>query len=127
MVARLTTGELAVVTRPGTEDTSRPWVRIARDADGNALDGEEVNLRQVDSHTKEYARSMLMEVDPTVYGINPVSHLEGKPTDPRHSTKADAGTADATATDDPSINFSKMCHHNWPRSARRSSKRMRRH
>ena len=101
MVARLTTGELAVVTRPGTEDTSRPWVRIVRDADGNALDGEEVNLREVDSDTNEYARSILMEVDPTVYGINPVSHLEGKRADPRHSTKADAGTADATATDDP--------------------------
>jgi signal transduction histidine kinase/response regulator RpfG family c-di-GMP phosphodiesterase/HPt (histidine-containing phosphotransfer) domain-containing protein len=101
MVARLTTGELAVVTRPRTEDTSRPWVRIVRDADGNAVDGEEANLHQVDSHTKEYVRSILMEVDPTVYGINPASHLEDKPADPRHRTKADAGTADATATDDP--------------------------
>ncbi len=124
MVARLTTAELAVVTRPGTEDTSRPWVRIVRDADGNALDGEEVNLREVDLDTNEYTRSILMEVDPTVYGINPVSHLEGKRADPRQPAtpvrsdgpqviqehwlrpvqehlRADAGTEDTVAADEP--------------------------
>jgi len=124
MVAHLTTGEIAVVTRPGTEDASRPWVRIVRDADGNTLDGEEINLREVDPDTKEYTRSILIEVDPTVYGIDPVMHLEGKRVDPTHISKparpeepqgihthwlmqghgpatAGSGTADAVALNEP--------------------------
>jgi HPt (histidine-containing phosphotransfer) domain-containing protein len=84
MVAHLTTGEIAVVTRPGTEDASRPWVRVVRDADGNTLDGEEINLGERDPDTKEYTRSVLIEVDPTVYGIDPVMHLYGMHPGPRH-------------------------------------------
>ncbi|MEA3509224.1 MAG: HD-GYP domain-containing protein [candidate division NC10 bacterium] len=63
-VVRLTTGETALVTRPGTEDTARPWVRIAQDQEGKTFEGEEVNLMEWDTEAENYIRSILGPVDP---------------------------------------------------------------
>ncbi|MFQ5881261.1 MAG: HD-GYP domain-containing protein [Candidatus Methylomirabilales bacterium] len=69
-VVRLTTGEIGVVTRPGTEDVSRPWVRIIQDREGNPVDGEEVNLMEWDPEAEDYTRSILVTVDPALRGID---------------------------------------------------------
>ncbi|MFQ5657101.1 MAG: HD-GYP domain-containing protein, partial [Candidatus Methylomirabilales bacterium] len=63
-VVRLTTGETALVIRPGVEDTARPWVRIAQDQEGNSMEGEEINLMDWDTEAENYTRSILGPVDP---------------------------------------------------------------
>jgi putative nucleotidyltransferase with HDIG domain len=67
---RLSTGEIGVVTRPGTEDSARPWVRIIQDREGNRVDGGEVNLMEWDPEAGDYLRSILVAVDPTLRGID---------------------------------------------------------
>ena len=62
-VVQLTTGETALVTRPGVEDTARPWVRIARDQEGIDFEGEEVNLMDWDTEAENYTRSITGLVD----------------------------------------------------------------
>lgn len=69
-VVRLTTGEIAVVTRPGGEDTSRPWTQIVRDREGKSVEGPEVNLMEWDSEAGDYARSIVIALDPTARGID---------------------------------------------------------
>lgn len=66
---RLTTGEIAVVTRPGTEDSARPWVRIIQDRAGHPIEGGEVDLMEWDPEAGDYLRSILVAVDPTLRGI----------------------------------------------------------
>jgi len=71
---RLTTGEIGVVTRPGTEDTARPWVRIIQDRERNRVDGGEVSLMEWDPEAGDYLRSILVAVDPTFRDID-VTHV----------------------------------------------------
>ncbi|MFQ5848461.1 MAG: HD-GYP domain-containing protein [Candidatus Methylomirabilales bacterium] len=65
-VVRLTTEEIGVVTRPETEDTARPWVRIVRDREGNVVDGAEVSLMEWDPQAEDYARSIVIACDPAI-------------------------------------------------------------
>ncbi|MFQ5839596.1 MAG: HD-GYP domain-containing protein [Candidatus Methylomirabilales bacterium] len=70
-LVRLDTGELALVTRPGSDDTSRPWVRILQNADGQVpQDPTEVSLLEMDPAAGGYTRSILVAVDPAAYGID---------------------------------------------------------
>ncbi len=76
---RLTTGEIGVVTRPGSEDSSRPWVRIVQDGEGKSLDdGDEVNLMEWDSEGEDYARSIVIALDPTIRRIDVAKVLQEK-------------------------------------------------
>ncbi|MCH7896049.1 MAG: HD-GYP domain-containing protein [Candidatus Methylomirabilales bacterium] len=75
---RLTSAEIAVVTRPGTEDTSRPWVRIVQDQEGKAVDGDEISLMEWDSEGEDYARSIVIAFDPVIRRIDVPAVLQGK-------------------------------------------------
>lgn len=76
---RLTTGEIGVVTRPGSEDSSRPWVRIVQDPEGKAVEaGEEISLMEWDSEGEDYARSILIALDPTIRRIDVAKVLQEK-------------------------------------------------
>lgn len=69
-LVRLNTRELAVVLRP-QEDPSRPLVRLVADADGAPLQGGgEIDLLEKDPITKDYARSILIPVDPSSKNID---------------------------------------------------------
>ncbi len=67
---RLTTGEIGVVTRPGSEDVSRPWVQIVHDREGNAVDREQVSLMEWDPLAEDYARSIVIAIDPVIRRID---------------------------------------------------------
>ena len=73
---RLTTGEIGVVTRPGGEDAARPWVRIVHDREGKAVDGEEVNLMEWDPQGEDYARTIVIALDPTIRRIDVAKVLQ---------------------------------------------------
>jgi len=75
---RLTTDEIGVVTRPGSEDVSRPWVRIVQDREGKAVDGDEVNLMEWNPEAEDYARSIVIALDPVIRRIDVAAVLEGK-------------------------------------------------
>lgn len=77
-VVRLTTGDIAVVTRPGTEDSSRPWIRVAQDAEGNTVEGEEVSLMDWNTEAEDYTRSILVALNPAIHGIDVVKILGGE-------------------------------------------------
>jgi putative nucleotidyltransferase with HDIG domain len=81
-VVRLTTGEIGIVSRPGSEDTSRPWVRIARDREGKAVEGVEINLMEWDAEAEDYARSILIALDPAARGIDVAKILQDQETTP---------------------------------------------
>lgn len=69
-LVRLNTRELALVLRP-QEDPARPLVRLVTEADGNLVeDGPEVDLMEKNPITKDYARSILISVDPSSKGID---------------------------------------------------------
>jgi hypothetical protein len=73
---RLTTGEIGVVTRPGGEDTARPWVRIVQDREGKPVDGEEVNLMEWDPQEEDYARTIVISFDPVIRRIDVAKVLQ---------------------------------------------------
>ena len=75
---RLTTGEIGVVTRPGSEDVSRPWVRIVQDQEGKTVEGDEVNLMEWNPEAEDYACSIVIALDPVVRRIDVAAVLEGK-------------------------------------------------
>ena len=79
---RLTTREIAVVTRPRADDIARPWVRIVRDPEGNIKDGPEVSLMEWDAKAEDFTRSIVVAVDPAVHGINVAKVLQGKSVTP---------------------------------------------
>jgi putative nucleotidyltransferase with HDIG domain len=79
---RLTTGEIAVVTRPGGDDTSRPWVRIVQDREGRAVEGEDVSLMEWDPDAEDYARSIVIAFDPVIRRIDVAKVLQGKDVKP---------------------------------------------
>jgi len=73
---RLTTGEIGVVTRPGGEDAVRPWVRIVQDREGKTVEGEEVNLMEWDPQGEDYARTIVIALDPTIRRIDVAKVLQ---------------------------------------------------
>ncbi len=75
---RLTTGEIGVVTRPGTEDVARPWVRIVQDGEGKPVDGDEVNLMEWDTQAEDYARTIVIAFDPVIRRIDVAKVVHGK-------------------------------------------------
>lgn len=75
---RLTTREIAVVTRPRPEDIARPWVRIVLDSEGNFVDGPEVSLMEWDAKAEDFTRSIVVAVDPVVHGIDIAKVMQGK-------------------------------------------------
>ncbi len=69
-LVRLNTRELAVVVRP-QEESARPRVRLVTDADGTLLEnGEEIDLMAKSSLTRDYARSIVIPVDPSSKNID---------------------------------------------------------
>jgi len=74
---RLTTGEIGVVTRPGGEDAARPWVRIVQDREGKTVEGEEVNLMEWDPQGEDYARTIVIALDPAIRRIDVAKVLQG--------------------------------------------------
>src|SRR6476620_9537443 len=63
--------ELAVVIRTNqTGAGDRPWVKLISDVQGDAIDGPEVNLADLDDQGR-YRLSIQRLVDHTEYGINP--------------------------------------------------------
>lgn len=75
---RLTTGEIGVVTRPGGEDAARPWVRIVQDREGKTVEGDEVNLMEWDPQGEDYARTIVIALDPAIRRIDVAKVLQGK-------------------------------------------------
>ncbi len=75
---RLTSREIAVVTRPRPEEIARPWVRIVRDPEGNIADGPEVSLMEWDTEAEDFTRSIVVAVDPVIHGIDVAKVLQGK-------------------------------------------------
>ncbi|MFQ5959837.1 MAG: HD-GYP domain-containing protein [Candidatus Methylomirabilales bacterium] len=73
---RLTTGEIGVVTRPGSEDVSRPWVQIVHDQEGKAVDGEQVSLMEWDPQAEDYARTIVIAIDPVIRRIDVAKILQ---------------------------------------------------
>jgi HD-GYP domain-containing protein (c-di-GMP phosphodiesterase class II) len=73
-LVRLRTGEIAVVTRPYAPDPSRPRVKVLRAADGVDVERPyEVNLWDA---AIAATTSIERPLDPAVYGIDPLSHLQ---------------------------------------------------
>jgi putative nucleotidyltransferase with HDIG domain len=69
-LVRLSTRELAVVTQP-QEDPARPLVRLVADADGTLYeDGDQIDLLEKNPITKDYARSIVLAVDPSTKNID---------------------------------------------------------
>jgi HD-GYP domain-containing protein (c-di-GMP phosphodiesterase class II) len=63
--------ELAIVieNNPDTALLLRPRVKLITDASGNKIDGETVDLGEVDPETKKYLRTIIKVLDPDKYGI----------------------------------------------------------
>lgn len=78
-LVRLSTGELALVTRPGATDISRPLVRVLFDRSGRRLDEiVELDLMERDPATNLFRRSILMAVDPATKNIDTAKLLAGE-------------------------------------------------
>ncbi|MBI3989031.1 MAG: HD-GYP domain-containing protein, partial [candidate division NC10 bacterium] len=73
-VVRLSTGELAVVTKPNPNDSTRPMVKLLLDRAGRKLEGE-VDLMEKDEATGTFKRSILLPVDPAALNIDLTPHL----------------------------------------------------
>jgi len=67
----LNTKELGIVTETRSEVAYilRPKVRLITDKIGNKIDGEIVNLTEIDSETKEYKRIIVKSLHPHKYDI----------------------------------------------------------
>ncbi|MFZ2055302.1 MAG: HD-GYP domain-containing protein [Candidatus Aminicenantales bacterium] len=63
--------ELAVVVEnnPDTVLLLRPRVKLIADASGNKIDGEIVDLSEVDPETRKFVRTIVKVLDPDKYGI----------------------------------------------------------
>lgn len=67
----LDTGELAIVTEanPHASMSQRPTVKIISDREGRKIDGPTVDLMEIDSQTRRFARTIVKTLDPEKYGI----------------------------------------------------------
>jgi putative nucleotidyltransferase with HDIG domain len=73
-LVRLRTGEIAVVTRTYAPDPYRPRVKVLRTADGVDVERPyEINLWE---SATEQASSVERPLDPALYGIDPLTHLQ---------------------------------------------------
>jgi len=73
-LVRLKTGEIGVVMKAHAPDPYRPRVKVLRSADGVDLQRPyEVNLWEA---TEEQATSIEAPLDPALYDIDPLSHLQ---------------------------------------------------
>jgi len=73
-LVRLKTGELAVVVKAYAPDPYRPRVKVVRSADGADLQRPyEINLWEA---TDEHATAIERPLDPALYNIDPLSHLQ---------------------------------------------------
>jgi len=73
-LVRLRTGEIAVVIKPYAPDPYRPRVKVLRTADGADLErAYEINLWEAAS---AQATAIEAPLDPALYGIDPLSHLQ---------------------------------------------------
>jgi len=73
-LVRLRTGEIAVVIKPYAPDPYRPRVKVLRAADGADLERTyEINLWEAAS---AQAAAIEAPLDPALYGIDPLSHLQ---------------------------------------------------
>jgi putative nucleotidyltransferase with HDIG domain len=73
-LVRLRTGEIAVVIKPYAPDPYRPRVKVLRAADGADLERTyEINLWEAAS---AQATAIEAPLDPALYGIDPLSHLQ---------------------------------------------------
>jgi HD-GYP domain-containing protein (c-di-GMP phosphodiesterase class II) len=67
----LDTGEIGIVTEanPHASMAQRPLVKIITDKTGRKIDGEVVDLMEIDSQTRRFARSIAKTLDPEKYDI----------------------------------------------------------
>jgi len=73
-LVRLSSNEIAVVLKTHAADPYRPRVRVLRKADGADLDRPyDVNLWE---NTEEPPISIQAPLDPALYGINPLTHVQ---------------------------------------------------
>ena len=71
-VVLLNTSELAVVieTPPNPEKADRPRVKIITNPAGDEVEGEMIDLSDLNGKKEEFKRSIIKTVDPTKYKIN---------------------------------------------------------
>jgi len=73
---RLDTNEFAVVYSVNTEDGERPTVKVITDSKGQSLDSVKiVDLRDKDTNTGNYERSIVQVLDPISKGVNIANFL----------------------------------------------------
>jgi putative nucleotidyltransferase with HDIG domain len=74
---RLSTGELALVVRANSADSSRPFVRLLFDRTGRRLAVEkDVDLMERDPATGQFRRTIIMAVDPTSKNFDVARYLQ---------------------------------------------------
>lgn len=71
-VVLLNTGEigLAVENNQETRFLLRPRIKIIVDAQGNKIDGEVVDLTEIDPETRKFKRTIVKEINADDYGLN---------------------------------------------------------
>lgn len=71
-VVLLDTNELGVVVKVSgnIEKADRPTVKVIADAQGNAVDGDLVDLDEQDGKTGRYRNSIVKTIDPAAYGLD---------------------------------------------------------
>ncbi len=76
-LVRLSTGELALVTRPNPADTARPFVRLLFDRSGRRLAEERgLDLTERDPTSGLFRRTIIMAVDPASKNFNVTTYLQ---------------------------------------------------
>jgi HD-GYP domain-containing protein (c-di-GMP phosphodiesterase class II) len=68
----LDTGEMGVViqTNPNPDKAERPKVKLITDSHGNEIDGQVIDLSEMNPNTQTYAHSVVRTVDAYKYGID---------------------------------------------------------
>lgn len=71
-VVLLSTGEIGLVVENNQETRFllRPRIKIIVDAQGNKIDGEVVDLTEIDPETRKYKRTIVKEINANDYGLN---------------------------------------------------------
>jgi putative nucleotidyltransferase with HDIG domain len=79
----LNTGEIGLVveTNQETRFLLRPKVKIIVDSQGQKVDGEVVDLTETDPETKRFKRTIVKEINPEQYGLNPADYFLVQATD----------------------------------------------
>ncbi|MGC8746871.1 MAG: HD-GYP domain-containing protein [Candidatus Saccharicenans sp.] len=73
----LNTGEIGLVVENNQESKFmlRPRVKIVVDSQGNKIDGEVVDLTEVDPEAKKYRRTIVKEINGEEYGLNAADYF----------------------------------------------------